>query len=69
MCIPSSVIFLLTNPLYTQSKHLCQVLANVDIKNNFKEKWYPYVKLNSGFRISISLIYKDKCPQKQIRFS
>lgn len=38
MCIPSSVIFLLTNPLYTQSKHLCQVLANVDIKNNFKEK-------------------------------
>lgn len=32
MCIPSSVIFLLTNPLYTQSKHLCKVLANVDIK-------------------------------------
>lgn len=68
MCILSSVIFLLTIPLYTQSEHLCKVLANVDIKNNFKKKWYPYVKLNSGFRISASLIYKDKCAQKQIGF-
>lgn len=38
MCILSSVIFLLTIPLYTQSEHLCKVLANVDIKNNFKKK-------------------------------